>query len=224
MTSSLAAIYGDNSDAYEINEDMFNEDHWNTTSGEKHQAYSYSKTEAEREAWKIANENERWDLAVINPGFVIGPSLTKRKDSTSINFMLSFLNGTFKQGIPAIYFGVVDVRDVAQAHVNAATDDKAEGRYILASETKSTLEMAQILRDYLGDQYPIPRRKMSSTVLYMAAPFVGFTWKYIRRNVNIPIYFDNKRTLNQLNINFNPPEQSLKDQANQVIQDGLLKK
>lgn len=222
LTSSAAAIYGDNADIHNIEGDSFTEDHWNTSSNEKHQAYSYSKKAAEEAAWKIANEQQRWNMAVINPGFVIGPSLTKRKDSTSIDFMLSFLNGKYKAGVPELYFGVVDVRDVAMAHVNAALNEDAEGRFITVSETKSTLEMAEILREHLGDQYPIPKSKMSKGLLKLAGPFVGFSWKFINRNIGIPIYFDNTRAKTLLKIDFTPAEKALIDQANQVINDNLI--
>lgn len=222
LTSSVAAIHGDNVDIQNTEENRFNEDHWNTSSSEIHQAYSYSKTAAETTAWQLANEQQRWKLAVINPGFVIGPSLTKRKDSTSINFMLSFLNGEFKAGLPELYFGVVDVRDVAKAHVNAAQNENAEGRYILVNETKNTMEMAKILKDYLGNSYPIPKKKLPKIMMYLAGPFAGFSQKFIKRNVGIPIYFDNSRTKKHLNIDFTPVEEALKEQADQVIQDKLL--
>lgn len=224
LTSSVAAIHGDNADIQDIKENKFNEDHWNTSSSENHQAYSYSKTAAEETAWQLANEQQRWKLAVINPGFVIGPSLTKRKDSTSINFMISFLNGEFKMGVPELYFGVVDVRDVAQAHVNAALNENAEGRYIMVSETKSTLDMAKILQSHLGDSYPIPKKKLPKAMLYLAGPFAGFSRKFIKKNIGIPVYFDNSRAKRQLDIDYTPVDKALKEQADQVIRDGLLKK
>ncbi|MGM0613206.1 MAG: SDR family oxidoreductase [Bacteroidota bacterium] len=224
LTSSVAAIHGDNADIQDIKENKFNEDHWNTSSSENHQAYSYSKTAAEETAWQLANEQQRWKLAVINPGFVIGPSLTKRKDSTSINFMISFLNGEFKMGVPELYFGVVDVRDVAQAHVNAALNENAEGRYIMVSETKSTLDMAKILQNHLGNSYPIPKKKLPKAMLYLAGPFAGFSRKFIKKNIGIPVYFDNSRAKRQLDIDYTPVDKALKEQADQVIQDGLLKK
>src|SRR5580765_1835292 len=51
LTSSVAAIYGDNADMQGKTE--FTDTDWNTTSTETHQPYSYSKTVAEREAWRI---------------------------------------------------------------------------------------------------------------------------------------------------------------------------
>lgn len=222
LTSSIAAIYGDGTDKEKVEGGVFTEEHWNTSSNARHQAYSYSKKAAEEAAWKMANEQQRWKLAVINPGFVIGPSITKRTDSTSIDFMLSFLNGKYQSGAPELYFGMVDVRDVAKAHVAAAYKDEAEGRHITVSETYSTVDVAQKLRDYLGDSYKIPKRKMPKFMLYVAGPFVGFSWKFVSRNVGIPIYFDNSRAKQALGIEFTPVEQSIRDQADQIIKDGLV--
>ncbi len=224
LTSSVAAIYGDNADIHNIDGSKFTEDHWNTSSSEKHQAYSYSKTEAEKTAWHMANEQQRWKLAVINPGFVVGPSITKRKDSTSINLIISFLDGTYKSGVPELYFGMVDVRNAAMAHVNAATKPDAEGRHILVSETLSMLEVAKILRKHHGNAYKIPGSAIPKWLLYVVGPFNGFNWKFIRRNVGIPVYFDNTRAKNNLDIEFIPVSQSIREQADQVISDGLVER
>jgi hypothetical protein len=40
---------------------IFTEDIWNTSSSLEHQPYSYSKTLAEKEAWKINEKQTRWD-------------------------------------------------------------------------------------------------------------------------------------------------------------------
>merc|ERR1711916_365782 len=77
VTSSLAAIYGDAIDIKEHEESVFSEKHWNTTSSEKHMPYSYSKTVAEKEAWRLA-DGKNWKLVTINPGFIVGPTMTDR--------------------------------------------------------------------------------------------------------------------------------------------------
>ena len=76
---------------------------------------------AEKTAWKMA-ENSHWDLIVLNPGFVLGPSLSTRIDGASVDMMRSLLNGKYRLGVPDIYLAFVDVRDVAQAHFLAALD------------------------------------------------------------------------------------------------------
>ena len=82
LTSSVAAVYGDAADQSSTENDIFTEEHWNFSSSVDHQPYSYSKTLAEKLAWELAGKQNRWDLLTINPGFIMGPSLSKRTDST----------------------------------------------------------------------------------------------------------------------------------------------
>ena len=151
LTSSAAAIYGDAVDLSAISGGAFTEDHWNTTSSESHQAYSYSKLVAEKEALAIAKAQDQWDLVTINPSMVFGPSLTKHSASGSIGVLKQLGDGTGKLGVPKIMMGMVDVRDVAQAHIKAGFTPTASGRHILAATEVSLLEISKILRSHFGD-------------------------------------------------------------------------
>ena len=63
-------------------------------------------------------ENQtNWDLVVLNPSFVLGPSLNpKFNTSESYNIIKQISEGYFKFGIPKLPIGVIDVRDLAKAH------------------------------------------------------------------------------------------------------------
>ncbi len=50
----------------------------------------------------------------INPGFVIGPPLSARTDSTSVRFCKNLLDGRAAKGAVPFCDGCVDVRDVAR--------------------------------------------------------------------------------------------------------------
>ena len=223
FTSSYVAVYGDAIDIRTSPNEVFTEGDWNTTSTRNHQPYYYSKTVAEKEAWRIAGEQTQWDLVVVNPGFVLGPSLTNRTDSFSIDFMLSVMKGTYKRGAPDRYFGVVDVRDVAKAHLLAGTISSASGRHILVAGTLTFLEIANILRKKYGD-YPLPKRNAPRPFLYLFALFQGIPWKNIKLNVGIPIQFDNSYSRVDLGVEYTPVEKTLHDHAAQIIESGLLNK
>lgn len=124
-TSITASIHGD---AIEAETDTLDEQFWNTTSSEKYLPYSYSRKIAEEIAWKIAKAQSQWDLITINPGFILGPSLSKTVDSFSINLMRSLLIGKNKSGVPEFAFPVVDVRDAADAHILSAFTGLAKGK------------------------------------------------------------------------------------------------
>jgi nucleoside-diphosphate-sugar epimerase len=115
-------------------------------------AYPRSKTIAERAAWDfIAREGGDTELVVLNPTFILGPTLTTHARS-SLLLAKAMLDGT----MPVVRrqrFGVADVRDVADLHVRAMATPEAAGKRFLAladGPTISFLEMAQILRDRLG--------------------------------------------------------------------------
>jgi nucleoside-diphosphate-sugar epimerase len=220
VTSSVAAIYSDAADIYRAKKNRFDESQWNTVSDEKHNPYQYSKTLAEREAWKIAEAQTQWKLAVINPGFVLGPSLSKRVDSTSIDTMRSLINGKFRTGAPDLYFGVVDVRDVAMAHILAATQGDAAGRHILVGHGASVLDMAKILRGNFP-KLPIPKSSVPKFMLYLVGPLMGFSWKFINLNYGIEYTFDNSRSL-RLGVKYHPLKETLVDHAEQLIRDRLV--
>lgn len=223
LTSSIAAVYGDAIDKQLIKEDSFNESHWNKTSSLSHQAYSYSKTLAEEEGWKIADKAS-FQLVTINPGFILGPALTKRKDSESISIMLDLLNGKYSSGIPLLYFGFVDVRDCAKAHVLALENDTCKGRHICVGENSNMLEVAKVIKKEYGDRFKISRNKLPNFLIYIFGPiFSGLSWNYLKKNLNIPIYFNNDKIKKSLNLSFRPLSETVIDHVKQILEDELTK-
>jgi len=224
LTSSVAAVYGDNADIALAPGGVFTETEWNVTSSSAHQPYAYSKTVAEKEAWDIANEQSRWDLLTINPGWILGPSVSKRKDSLSINTMIQLGDGTFKAGVPELHNGIVDVRDVASAHIKAAYTPQASGRHIVVSAEATLLDIANVLRKHFGDGYPFPKRQVPKFVFWLIAPMMGYTRQFVSRNVGIPIRFDNAYSKTDLRMTYIAIEQTVKEHFQQILDDGLLDK
>jgi nucleoside-diphosphate-sugar epimerase len=224
LTSSVVAIYGDNVDIKLTPGRIFTEKEWNVTSSAQHDPYSYSKTIAEKEAWAIAKEQDQWDLVPINPGWILGPSLSKRKDSMSISTMIQFGDGTYRTGVPELWNGIVDVRDVASAHIKAGFTPRASGRHIIVSGEAKLLDLANILRKHFGGSYPFPRRQAPKFMFWLIAPRLGYTRKYVSRNVGYQIKFDNSYSKADLGISYISIEQTVKDHFQQILDDGLLDK
>jgi nucleoside-diphosphate-sugar epimerase len=114
--------------------------------------YPRSKAIAERTAWDfIKHEGGDTELVVVNPTFILGPTLTSKAGS-SLQLTKAMLDGT----MPVVRrqrFGVADVRDVADLHIRAMAAPEAAGKRYLAladGPTISFLQMAQILREWLG--------------------------------------------------------------------------
>src|ERR1700720_2022461 len=108
LTSSFAAIgYG-----RKERQAPFTEKDWTDLSGEVVAPYAKSKTLAERAAWDfVAKEGGQLELSVVNPVAVFGPVLGA--DYSASILLVERLMGGAMPGVPHLYFGVVDVRDVA---------------------------------------------------------------------------------------------------------------
>lgn len=148
VTSSFGAVgYGHAQRAT-----PFDETCWSHIDFKGAGAYIKSKTLAERAAWDfVAKEGRGMSLSVVNPTAVFGPVLHK-DFAGSIGLVQRMLEGRMP-GVPKLYFGVVDVRDVADLHVRAMTDPAAAGeRFIAVSGAFLSLrEVATLMKEGLGE-------------------------------------------------------------------------
>lgn len=225
LTSSCAAIYGDNADVHRAPNGILTEEVWNTSSTPTHQPYSFSKVSAEKEAWKIAEKQTRWDLVVINPSFVLGPTLNPH-NTTSESFHLVKLlgDGTLKTGVPQMGIGMVDVREVALAHMKAGFMPEAEGRYILSAHDTSFYGLAQALQPQFGGEYPVPKRALPKALVWLVGPMINkaLTRKAVTLNVNVPFKADNTKSREKLGVQYRSLEETMRDMFQQMIDQGIF--
>ena len=217
VTSSCASIYGDSIDLKQTKNGVFTEEDWNVTSNEKHQAYSYSKVMAEKEAWKMSKEQNRWDLITVNPSFVLGPGTNATATSASFDILKQVGSGAMKMGAPEFNIGAVDVRDVAEAHFLAGYTEKAQGRYITSAEDTGFYQIAQMLQPTYGGTYPLPKRKLPKFFLLLMGKATGMTRKEIRRNIGHPWKADNSKIKRELGISFRPVDKAVNEMFQQLI-------
>ncbi|MEO9803571.1 MAG: NAD-dependent epimerase/dehydratase family protein [Reichenbachiella sp.] len=222
FTSAISAIYGDISDISITKNKAFTEEYWNKTSNLKHQPLAFSKTVAEREAWRIHDEQERWKMVALNPAIILGPSLTTNSRSGSFDFIKKIANGTFKAGVPNVQYGFVDVRDVAQAHIFAAQDQYAEGRFMLVSESKSMLEIANILHKKFGESFPFPRKVFPRKMLYFFGFTKGFSRKFVVENVDQTLKFDNTKSRHEIGVYYKPIDEAATELLQFILDNNLL--
>lgn len=125
LTSSFAAIgYGQKPQTA-----PFDESSWTDINGYGATPYIKSKTIAERAAWDFVAKEGGTELAVVNPVAILGPVLGADY-SPSIMIVQRMLDGAIP-GCPQRWFGIVDVRDVADLHVRAMTHPAASGQRFL---------------------------------------------------------------------------------------------
>ena len=213
VTSSVASVFGDNQDMQVEGVSAFSEAHWNTSSRLDHQPYQYSKVMAERKAWELAGD-AAFDLITINPGLIVGPSLAPDSASGSMEVMSQFLDGTLAMGAPDLEFPLVDVQDVAEAHVKAATWPDLSGRYIIVDRTMSFMHMSRVLSAL--ELKRLPKYTLPKWLVWLAAPFVGQSREMIQKNVGHHIEFDTEKSKHELKLEYRPVARSIKEHVLQL--------
>jgi nucleoside-diphosphate-sugar epimerase len=167
LTSSYAAVgYG-----HKPQKAPFDETDWTYLNRDGLTAYVKSKTIAERAARDfIAKEGGGLELSVVNPVGVFGPVLGPDY-STSILLVQRLMDGAMP-GVPKLYFGAVDVRDVTDLHIRAMTDSAAKGERFLAvaGDFLSMLDIAKILKARMGAAAKrVPTRQLPNWLVRVAA-------------------------------------------------------
>jgi nucleoside-diphosphate-sugar epimerase len=152
---------------------VFTEDDWTIIDGPDVDAYGKSKTLAERAAWDfIASEGRSMELATMLPVAVMGPVMGTEISGAN-HLIQSMLNGGMP-GFPDIFIPIVDVRDVASAHILAMTIPEAAGqRFLLSNGPALALkEIGARIRGSLGDAAQhVPSRSIPNVVVRVAAIF-----------------------------------------------------
>ena len=189
--------------------------------------YIKSKLKAEQAAWDLVKnleEGKQFELAVVNPGYVQGPLLSASSGEGSKEFCQRLLNNKMP-GIPDVTIAVVDVRDVAAAHIAAMEKSEAAGnRYLLSSRTINFREYGVIIGNEFRPQgYKIPSRNLPKMVMWLGK-FFDSGLKQIYSSVGKHVQVSNERMVNELGIQPRPVEESIIDACYSLIDLGLAKK
>jgi dihydroflavonol-4-reductase len=168
MTSSMAACaygWGDR------RPNPVTEEHWSQDNGGADMTpYIRSKLIAERAAWDyVGGEGKGLELTSINPALVLGPVMSG-DFSASVEILTQLMSGKLP-GTPRVGFVVVDVRDVAAAHVAAMTNPAAQGeRFLLGDRFIWFRDVAEILtREFPGHASKIPSKDIPGWMVHLIA-------------------------------------------------------
>ena len=212
FTSTVGAIFGDYADVRDMEGQVLTEAYFNTTSTVENNPYHFAKTVAEQAARDAEKGQSRWRMVAVNPGLVLGPSLTPASESGSLFLLEELFKGYFCYGAPDFSFTTADVRDVADAHIAAAEKPDAHGRYIVAAERMTSFhEMARIIRGRYPRDLRLPRTRLPHWPVRILGPAFGLTQDYIRGHLGIRFRVDNSRSVRELGISYRPVEETLLD-------------
>ena len=219
LTSSNAAVYGCDLPA---GKSEYDETMWTDVNHPIGRvAYTKSKTLAEKAAWDfVSSQAPQIELTTINPVLVLGAPLDNNFGS-SISVVERIMKGKDPM-LPDLRFSIVDVRDVAQMHVQAIKNDATKGERILAaSETYSFVGIAK----YIKSIYPkskIKTGKAPSALIKLLSLFDGEI-KAVLPLLGKPMITSNKKAQKLLGIKFIPVEVTLKESVAYLVKNGFIK-
>jgi len=211
LTSSVAAV----------NSHMMSgtSDHttWTDINSKYVTPYQKSKTIAEKAAWDFYNNqdsNNRMELAVINPGGVMGPQLGNDLGGASTQIVSQLISGKFPM-IPALSFPFIDVRDVAILHLKAMTTPEADGKRFIAAHSEPTwmYQVAEVLS--AAGYEKIKLKKAPSFMLKLIGLFDNKT-KSLVPMLDKYVPCDNSQTVKILNWEPMPWEQAFIEHAKSI--------
>ena len=181
----------------------------------KNNAYGLAKAEAERiirRWWEGVPGDSRPRLVTIHPSVVIGPMYAERHLVGS----MKYLDHLLKAKLPFVlksHINMVDVRDVATAHVRALDAGVNGSRYVTHSGSLWHKELALMLKE------SVPSRKWATRQLPKWATYLvsffhpDITPNWVRKNIGTTCYYDATKTESDLGIQWIPMKESIADGA-----------
>ena len=222
LTSSLGAVsaglYG--------NSGKYSESDWSDET--KCPPYEKSKLKAELSAWEFVEnleEGKRFELVTMNPSVVIGPPLTMSNgQSTSLMTVKKIL----AHEIPVLFrlnLAIVDVRDVAMAHIVAMETPNASGqRFILTGGNLWLREISDVILEEFGSQgYKVPSVVVPKPGVWLLSLF-NSTVRMVYPSVGNVIEYDNTRMRTVLGIEPRDMNTTIIDACYGLIEMGIVSK
>lgn len=204
LTSSFAAVTDQ-----PLPGKVFTEADWNERSSATRNPYYASKAAAERAAWALAEgAGDGFRLVALNPALVLGPALGPAVN-TSTEVLRMLLDGSTPVVLPLNWL-VVDVRDVADAHVAAVERAAAAGRHVLAGAAVSMRELVEVLRSEGWDRrHRLPRVVLGGPFGAALGRLVAGTRppgtrSYLRTHLGVPLQADGSHAERALGVRYRP--------------------
>ncbi|MCB9676192.1 MAG: hypothetical protein H6737_13810 [Alphaproteobacteria bacterium] len=202
LTSDLGAI----TDAPEAGR-VFDESDWNERSSPHRMPGAHAATEVERAAWRHAERGRGWSLVALHPGTLIGPGPTRGD-------VVDQLVGGELPAIFPIDWALVDVRDVAAAHVAALERRELTGRFALVGEVLAMKDLVGLVRAHAGSAglptTDLTGRRGAAMIRMFSHSLGGDFGARIRTHLGVRLQIDTSRA-RALGVAFRPVAATLAD-------------
>ncbi|CAK9098645.1 Cinnamoyl-CoA reductase 1 (PhCCR1) (Coniferylaldehyde synthase) [Durusdinium trenchii] len=231
LTSSTAAV-GPDKERLEKrgweNYGLSTHEDWNTLATLDYGTYSFSKVKMEKAAqqWMKDQPNKPFRLAFINFPFAIGPQQNTRVTSSN-KIIKVFMNGEIPFVLP-MFFNLIDVRDVAKAHVEVTESTKADGRYIVAYDPAKSSITQRFILETISAKFPafaVPRLALPFWLFRLFMLIDGRIEPYMVDKFALGPHpgYDGSRLVNEIGFVYDhtDPKQSILDAAQSMIDLGI---
>lgn len=202
----------------------FTERDWTVLDGPGVDAYGRSKTLAERAAWDfLAAEGGAMELVTLLPVAVMGPVMGR--DVSGANHLLQAMLDGAMPALPNLFIPIVDVRDVAAAHLLAMTTAEAAGeRFLLSNGPALAMkEIGATLRAKLGAAARrVPTRSLPDFVVRVGARFSA-RLRGIAPDLGYAKRTSNEKARRVLGWTPRDPHEAIVAAAESMVRKGLLK-
>ena len=181
--------------------------------------YGLAKYSAERlvRDWHSTKDGVR--MVTINPCVVLGPPLSKRHLEGSPSFLMMLLRRDIPFVIP-MHISIVDVRDVAEAHVRALTKGEDAGRYLVVSGQMWWKEIARAINSE-NPSLRVPTRQIPyllSLVVSVFHPKVSLSWA--RMHLGKRLFWDASPAERDLGMKWKDPRESVLETIPPILENG----
>jgi len=188
--------------------------------------YDRSKHEAERVAFAAGAETGV-EVVALNPSSVQGPP---RKGGNGA-IIIAYLNGRLPAFVDT-HVSIVDVQDVAAAHLLAAERGAAGQRYVLNGATLPSIEALALVSSLAGvdDRVRmIPPRLARGVVTLADAAFRlrGKVSPICRARVETILHghrYDGSRAERELGVRYTPPAETFRRTIEWAVREGLVRR
>uniref|UniRef100_A0A061R5M2 Flavanone 4-reductase n=1 Tax=Tetraselmis sp. GSL018 TaxID=582737 RepID=A0A061R5M2_9CHLO len=218
VTSSCASVAYGHKDFSP--DHVYTEADW--TNPDNVEAYTKSKTLAEKAAWDFVKTNpgHKFELSTVNPSLVLGRCRTS--PGTSVDLVAQMMTGKIP-ALPDINLGVVDVEDVAKAHVRAMECEVAGERFILSAAVLNFRDIADILAEEFrprGVRVTTARLpRIVGSLLSLFSPQM----RSIMRDWGRRFGIDGSKAERVLGFEYTEPRRSIVATGNMLIEAGVVR-
>ena len=194
-------------------------DTWAEDANIEDNPYGLAKVSAERLVRNWHSTNKKGPrMVTINPCVVLGPPLSRRHLRGSPSFIMMLLKREIPFVIP-MHISIVDVRDVAEAHVRALSRGDSGGRYLVVSGQMWWKEVAMAIKKG-NPTMKIPTKQIPyflSLIVSIFHPRVSLSWA--RMHLGKRLYWDASPAEKDLGMEWRSPEESVIDTIPPILEN-----